>query len=138
MAQLDESAAVELRDGFGIKEAGADRIVAPHSIGARRMAMLALRPAVVDFVDTVVLPRGQELQMENIEVSKGSPLEGLTIEAARRSTGAAVMAIIRKNNQLLVPPAEDEVIQEEDRLFVIGTKKRLAALEDISEEATIP
>ena len=119
-----------------LRRAGADRIVSPHSIGARRMAMLALRPAVVDFVDTVVLPRGQELQIENVEVSKGSPLEGLTIEAARRSTGTAIMAIIRKNNELLVPPAEDEVIQEEDRLFVIGTKKRLTVLEDISEEAS--
>jgi voltage-gated potassium channel len=32
-----------------LKRAGANRIVSPHSIGARRMAMLALHPAVVDF-----------------------------------------------------------------------------------------
>ena len=74
--------------------------------------------------------------MENIEVDKGSPLEGLTVVGARRSTGAAIMAVIRKNGKLLVPPAEDDVIQEEDRLIVIGTKKRLTVLEDISEEAT--
>jgi len=119
-----------------LKRAGADRVVSPHSIGARRMAMLALRPAVADFIDTVTLGRGQELQMENINVDKGSPLGGLTVSGARRSTGAAIMAVIRKNGKLLVPPTEDDIIQEEDRLIVIGTKKRLTVLEDISEEAT--
>ena len=77
-----------------------------------------------------------ELQLESINVDKGSPLEGLTVVGARRSTGAAIMAVIRKNGKLLVPPTEDDVIQEEDRLIVIGTKKRLTVLEDISEEAT--
>jgi voltage-gated potassium channel len=32
-----------------LKRAGANRIVSPHSIGARRMAMLALYPAAVNF-----------------------------------------------------------------------------------------
>jgi voltage-gated potassium channel len=32
-----------------LKRAGANRVVSPHSIGARRMAMLALHPAAVDF-----------------------------------------------------------------------------------------
>ncbi len=116
-----------------LERAGANRVISPQAIGGRRMALLVLRPAVVDFIDTVTLRRGPELQMGNIEVGKDSPLEGLTIEAARRSTGA----VIRKGNKLLVPPAEDEVIQEGDQLYVIGTKKRLSALEDISEEATV-
>jgi len=36
-----------------LKTAGANRIVAPNSIGARRMALLAIRPTVADFIDTV-------------------------------------------------------------------------------------
>ena len=31
-----------------LKRAGADRVVSPNSLGARRMSMLALRPAVAD------------------------------------------------------------------------------------------
>ena len=36
-----------------LSRAGADRVISPYAIGGRRMAMLALRPAVVDFIDTV-------------------------------------------------------------------------------------
>ena len=43
-------------------------------IGGRRMAMLAMRPAVVDFIDTVTYGRGRELQMENADIGKNSPL----------------------------------------------------------------
>ena len=64
-----------------LTRAGANRIVSPYSIGARRLAMLALRPAVVDFIDTVSYGPGRELKLENIAVSDNSPLAGTTVEA---------------------------------------------------------
>jgi len=115
-----------------LERAGANRVISPQAIGGRRMAMLALRPAVVDFIDTVAYRPGQELQMENIEVSSSSPLIGLTIEAAGHQTGATILAIMKRSGQLLVNPLE-ETIQQEDRLIVIGAKQQLAALESTLE-----
>ncbi|MCP4610433.1 MAG: potassium channel family protein, partial [Planctomycetes bacterium] len=37
-----------------LRRAGADRIVFPQKLGGRRMAMVAMRPWVVDFIDTTV------------------------------------------------------------------------------------
>jgi len=116
-----------------LERAGANRVISPQAIGGRRMAMLALRPAVVDFIDTVAYRPGQELQMENVEISSGSPLVSLTIEAAHHRTGATILAISKKSGGLIVNPPEEETIQDGDRLIVIGTKKQLAASESTFE-----
>ena len=116
-----------------LKKAGANRVVSPNSIGARRMAMLALRPAVVDFIDTVTHRRGRELQMENIAVGSDSPLVNLTVEAIRHRTKAAILAISKKGGKLLANPPSERVIETGDRLIVIGTKEQLTALECLCE-----
>jgi voltage-gated potassium channel len=116
-----------------LRRAGADRIISPHAIGGRRMAMLALRPAVVDFIDTVTYGRGRELELENVDVGSGSPLAGRTMEQARSKVGITVLAMRKKGGKLLPNPLGEEIIEEGDRLIVIGTKKRLAALESIFE-----
>jgi len=119
--------------GAKLKKAGANRIIAPYSLGARRMAELALRPAVVDFIDTVIRSRGRDLQMENIAVGSNSALTGLTVEETRHRTKAAILTISRKGGKLLVNPAREETIESGDRLITLGTKKQLAALEEICE-----
>ena len=116
-----------------LKKAGADRIISPYRIGARRMAMLALRPAVVDFIDTVTYRRGRELQMENIAVMEDSSLVGLAVEEARRRTKATVLAISRKGDQLLANPSGEETIEAGDQLIAMGTRQQLAALEKICQ-----
>ena len=121
--------------GKKLKMAGADRVILPQVIGGRRMALLALRPAVVDFIDTVVSRAGREWQMENIEVSNDSPLAGITVDETRRQTGAVVLAITTRDGRLKVNLAGEETIDEGDRLIVIGAKKRLAALEGIPKKA---
>lgn len=118
-----------------LQRAGADRIVSPHSIGGRRMAMLALRPAVVDFIDTVTYRKGRELQLENVDIRSNTPLAGLRLGEARTKTGITVLAMRKKGGKLIANPPDDETIQEGDRLIVIGTKKRLADLEKTFEGA---
>jgi len=109
-----------------LKRAGANRVVSPNKIGARRMAMLAIRPGVVDFIDTVTHGHGREMDMENIVVGDTSPLVGQTVEAIRRQSRAIILAI-RAN-----PPGA-EAIEVGDLLIVIGTRKQLAALECLCE-----
>jgi voltage-gated potassium channel len=116
-----------------LKRAGADRVVSPNSIGARRMAMLALRPTVVDFIDTVTYGRGRELEMENVAVGSDSPLAGQTIEAIRNQTKAAILAISKKGGKPVANPPGDRVIEVGDRLIIIGTKEQLKALECLCE-----
>ncbi len=128
-----EARASSREAGTKLERAGADRIVSPNSIGARRMAMLALRPAVVDFIDTVTFGRGREMELENVNIGKGSRLVGLSIKAARNETGITTLAMQKKGGKLLLTPSDEETLEEGDRLVVIGTKERLAALEEVLE-----
>ena len=116
-----------------LKRAGADRIVSPNNIGARRMAMLALRPAVVDFIDTVAYGRGRQMQLENVVIGRGSRLVGLTVKATRSETGITALAMRKKTGRLLPNPSDEETIEDGDQLIVLGTKERLAALEEALE-----
>ena len=116
-----------------LKRAGADRIISPYSLGARRMAQLALRPTVVDFIDTVIYRRGQELQLENVAVGNESALIGLTVEEARLRTKAVILAISRKRGKVVTNPTAEETIQTGDMLITLGTREQLTALEKICE-----
>lgn len=117
-----------------LERAGASRIVFPHGIGGRRMAMLALRPAVIDFIDTVTYSRGREMRLENVDIGQNSQLAGLTIKAARSETGITVLAMQKNRGRLLPNPSDEEIIKDGDQLIIIGTKQQLTALEMALEE----
>jgi voltage-gated potassium channel len=116
-----------------LKRAGANRIVSPNSIGARRMAMLALRPAVVDFLDTVTRRRGPELQMENVAVQEDSFLNGQTIDDVWHCSKATVLAMSKKTGRFIANPSGDEKIVAGDSLIIMGTSEQLMSLEAICE-----
>jgi len=112
-----------------LRRAGADRVISPHAIGGRRMAMLALRPAVVDFIDTVIYGRGRELQLETVDIVSDSTLIGLTMAQAKDKVGITVLAMRKQDGTLIPNPPDENTIEEGDQLIIIGTKQRLAALE---------
>ncbi len=111
-----------------LRRAGADRIISPHAIGGRRMAMMALRPAVVDFIDTVTSGRGRDLQLETVDVVSGSPLISQTMAQAKARAGITALAIRKEDGTLIANPPDEGTIEEGDRLIVIGTKQRMTAL----------
>jgi len=116
-----------------LKRAGANHAVSPNKIGARRMAMLAIRPGVVDFIDAVTYGRGREMDMENIIAGDTSSLVGQTVEAVRQQSRAIILAIGKKTGRLLANPPGEVAIEVGDLLIVIGTRKQLAALECLCE-----
>ena len=118
-----------------LRRIGANRIVSPNIIGARRLAMLALRPTVMDFLDTITRRRGPELQMENVAINTNSSLDGLTIEDIRRCSRATVLALNKKNGSLVPNPSGEEKVTAGDSLIIMGTSDQLASLEAVCEGA---
>jgi voltage-gated potassium channel len=112
-----------------LERSGANRVILPHAIGGRRMAMLALRPAVVDFIDNVVYSRGHEMRLENVDIKENSRMIGESVRKIRDDTGVTTLAI-QKKNVLKPNPSLEETIDEGDKLIVIGTKDQLASLEE--------
>ncbi len=114
-----------------LKRAGSDRVVSPYRLSGTRMAALALRPAVLEFVDMVSVAPG--LRIEELVISGGSDLAGASVrEACAPYEGVMILAVRSPDGQLLVPPRADTRVEAKDLLIVVGPQ---AALSQLAERA---
>lgn len=114
-----------------LRRAGADRVIAPSSIGGRRIAQLLTRPVVSDFIELVSGPGGVEYIFEEVPVPAGSELDGVTLREAaiRERYGCSVIGIRHaEEDRLDTHPDADNLLHAEDVLIVIGTEDDVAAM----------
>lgn len=115
-----------------LKRAGADKVISPSVIGGRKMAISILKPASVEFVDTLMHKKNIEIEMEEILVGPNSSLvnQSLRNSNIRSNIGVNVIAIMRNDEVISNPPSE-EIILLDDLLIAIGTREQLAKLESL-------
>jgi voltage-gated potassium channel len=113
-----------------LKRAGADRVILPLRLGGRRMAMIALHPLVIDFVETTIHSRERDFVLEDMSVASGSPLAGMTIKQGQEiSDGAAILAVKKKGGALLGNPPQETMLEVGDEVVVMGTRQQLSTFE---------
>ena len=95
------------------------------------MAMLALRPLAVDFVDAVLGRAPSSLELEHIKVVGSSPLASKKVGEGEKLTGIAILALRKKNGDVLPKPGAETLIEPGDELFVIGIRKQLEKVEEV-------
>ncbi len=113
--------------------AGASKVVSPYKMGALRMANIILRPAVVDFAETVFQKRGLNLRIEEFLLRSNSPLVGTSLKASRlrERFGVIVVAVKRPSEEMLFNPSPDEILHPGDTIVVLGQPKGLENLEKV-------
>ncbi len=116
--------------------AGANRVLSPYGISGRRMAQMALRPSVVEFLEVVTHDRELELWLEELTVAFGSRLDDNQIGGAaiREKTGANVVAIRLRTDEMVVSPPPETRVHAGDILIALGTRKQLAELRKLAFE----
>ena len=135
---LNPSLNIVSRTGLGeneekLRRAGADRVVSPYSLGGRRLALSAIRPAAVDYFDSLADSGGADERLEEVLVAPGSPLDGVTVGECARTTGVHVLALKKAEGALEVSPGGAAAIQAGDLLIVFGSREQLAPLEGSRE-----
>ncbi len=109
--------------------AGADRTISPYAIAGRRMALSALQPLMVEFIDTLARGGHEEQILAEIEISEESGLGGRTIEDVMQPCpGAVVLGVQRATGAIQVGPHSDTPLQVGDRLIVLGEEAELEAI----------
>jgi voltage-gated potassium channel len=109
--------------------AGADRVISPYSIGGRRMALSALQPLVLDFIDTLATGRHGEQILAELEVSEESGLAGHTIEECFRTCpSATILGLQKPTGAIQVGPRGTTILELGDRLMVLGDEADLEAI----------
>lgn len=111
--------------------AGADKVIAPYDIGAKRMAQSILRPTVTSLIDvTMADARSVAVQMEELAVGPGSPLAGVALmdSKIRDDFNLIVVAIEQADGKMLFNPGPRDTIEVNATLIVIGPTDKLERL----------
>ena len=92
-----------------LRQAGADGVVSPAQIGGMRLASELIRPTVVGFLDQMLRDTNRNLRLEDIPVTRGSPLAGQEVSALKLheyGTGLLLLAMRTHDGAYLFnPPA---------------------------------
>lgn len=92
------------------------------------MAQLAVRPAVVDFIDAAMSNTELDFSIEEVQVVPSSRLVGTTV-GALRARGIFTLAIIEESRRYDHRPSDDRRIDAGDHLIVSGTSETLRAID---------
>ena len=113
-----------------MSRAGADRVLSPYQIGAVHLAQTALRPAVVDFMQLATSSSNLELNMEQVPISVGTPLDGQTIVEAslRQLYGVIIVGIQRADGRMEFNPPPTAKMLGGDCLIALGPSESLRNL----------
>jgi voltage-gated potassium channel len=112
--------------------AGADKVISPYDIGARRMANTILRPTVIDFIELAVHNRNLDLQMEELVIGAQSKIKDTTLmeSAIRKNYNLIVVAIKKKSGEMIFNPSSQAKLHEGDTLVALGDRENLNQLEE--------
>jgi len=115
--------------------AGADRVVLPSHIGGVRMAAMALRPVIVDFLDQTFQVSGdrEPMLIEEITVEEGNPFIGILLKDTqiKSLTEVMVLGIKPHTGGFLLNPPSNTVISGGDILIGLGDRSHFQKLREL-------
>ncbi len=115
------SRAVEEQAESKLISAGASRVVSPIIIGGQSMGRALIKPAIADFMESIVA-ENLDLVFEEITVSEHSEFIGKTLAEidARNKMEILIVAIRRIDGEMIFNPSGATEVKSRDLLIVIG------------------
>ena len=119
--------------------AGANKVISPYRIGSHSITNAALRPNMMDFVETVTTNKELELSLDEFPITADSPLAGLTLVESkiRERFGIIVVACRAADGSMTYNPPANHVIREEEVLIILGRPDHLATLDHGRDEGAL-
>ena len=113
--------------------AGADVVVSPFDIGARRMAHAILRPNVIRFLEFAFTDESTDIHIEEFSVAETSKLVNVTLKDSgiRQSYNLIILSIIKKDGEMVFNPSANTAIGAGEKVIAVGSIKDLRKLEAI-------
>ena len=113
--------------------AGADKVISPYDLGARRMAHAILRPTVIRFLEMAFADESVDIQIEELRVGSASRMVGLTMKDSgiRQDYDLMIIVIRKADESMTFNPKADTVIEAGDVMVVVGRAKSIKQLEKV-------
>ena len=104
-----------------LRRAGANRVVSPYAESGRHMALMAVRPRVLDFLE-LAARGGESVRVNEVLVEEGGGLAGASVAEA---AGNAIALLLRRpDGEILVQPSERETLRPGDVVLTFGDAER--------------
>ncbi len=114
--------------------AGASRVVSPIIIGSQSMARALLKPAIADFMDSIVAET-LDLAFEEVAIDESSIFVGkkLADTNIRSELDLVIVAIRRNQGEMIFHPSGETIIHTGDLLIAIGKGESMQKLVQASK-----
>ncbi|MBN1515220.1 potassium channel protein [Candidatus Sumerlaeota bacterium] len=116
---LDDSVSAKLY------QAGANKVILPYKIGGRTISNAAIKPAVVEFMETVSALDQLQIFIEEFPVSATSSMAGKTIYELNlnKQYNIIVVGMQRSDGKMIFNPRSDSRFEVGDLLICMGTEE---------------
>ena len=111
-----------------LRQAGADRVVMPSTIGAQQMSRIITRPNTADLMELFAEQGNINVEMDEVHFPAGNSLVGKSIREseAHHRFGLLVLAVKRSGDGMSVNPPADFRMAEGDIVIVLGKAEEIA------------
>jgi voltage-gated potassium channel len=122
--------AAEARNERKFTRAGADRVVNPYEIGGSRMAAIAFRPHVAEFLDEVIHAEDHDVDIHELMVGEGSRADGAHLGelAISDEPPALVIAIKLADGHYISNPSTTHTLAAGQILIAVGSTSQIDRL----------
>ena len=113
--------------------AGANVVVSPFDVGARRMAHAILRPNVIRFLELAFSDESTDIHIEEVKVSASSTLVDVTLQDSgiRKTYDLIILSIVKQDGTMLFNPSADTSISAGDTVVAVGCFESLVKLGEV-------
>ncbi|MGH2703531.1 MAG: potassium channel family protein [Actinomycetota bacterium] len=109
-----------------LERAGADRVISPYVTSGRHMAVLAMRPRLLDYLD---IRSGEgSIRLDELAVQEGSPLVGRPLKEV--GDDAVPLVVRRSSGELVRNPSPDQKLEAGDLVILLGEPMALRPVEE--------
>ncbi|TNF40517.1 MAG: potassium channel protein [Bacteroidetes bacterium] len=130
------SRASEMGSQMKLKRAGATNVIMPERIGGQRMAKLVHQPDVVEFLESILLQKTQDVSLEEISCrTLGQQFVGKSILdlRIRELSGANIVGIKTGGARYIFNPDPKMIVSRNDQLFVLGNPEQIKKMKELLE-----
>jgi voltage-gated potassium channel len=105
-----------------LRQAGANRVVMPATIGAQQMSRMITRPSTADLMELVAEQGNLNVELDELVVSADSPLVGRSIRdtEAHRKFGLLLLSIKQASGAMVFNPEAEHQLAAGDIVILMG------------------
>ncbi len=105
-----------------LRQAGANKIVMPHRVGAQQMERMISRPSTADLFELFAEASHLEMELDELRVREGDGLVGHTLgdSGIKEDFNLLVIGIKSREGEIEFNPTTERAIVADDTLLVIG------------------